>query len=84
MEMHYYKMWVQSTSPLMHPKLLDGLNYESKGEDNERKRSWGVPLGWQHFGGRRACWSSKMGLGRLTRNSLIHMDLHKLNKLINA
>ncbi len=22
------------------PKLLDGLNYESKGEDNERKRSW--------------------------------------------
>jgi hypothetical protein len=25
------------------PKLLDGLNCESKGEDNGRKRSWGAP-----------------------------------------
>jgi len=25
------------------PKLLDGLNYASKCEDNERKRSWGAP-----------------------------------------
>jgi len=27
---------------LMHPKLLDGLNCESKGENNEKRRSWSV------------------------------------------
>jgi hypothetical protein len=66
------------------PKFFDGLNCESKGEDNERKRSWGAFLGSQHFGGRGACWSFKMGLGRLTSNSIIHMDLHKPNKLVSA
>jgi hypothetical protein len=31
------------------------------------------------------CWSSKMGLGRLTNNSIIYMDLHKSNnKLVSA
>jgi len=25
---------------MTRPKLLDGLNYKSKGEDNGRKRSW--------------------------------------------
>jgi len=25
---------------MTHPKFLDGLNYESKGEDNKRKKSW--------------------------------------------
>jgi hypothetical protein len=24
------------------PKFLNGLNYESKGEDNGRRRSWGA------------------------------------------
>jgi hypothetical protein len=39
----------------------------------------------QHFGGKGACWSFKMGLGRLTRNSIIHTNLHKPNnKLVNA
>jgi hypothetical protein len=27
------------------PKLLDGLNYESKGEYSERRKSWGMLLG---------------------------------------
>jgi hypothetical protein len=40
---------------LMHPKLLDGLNCESKGEDNRRKRSWGMLPNLQHFGDRKAC-----------------------------
>jgi hypothetical protein len=30
-------------------------------------------------GGRGACWSSGMGLGRLTSKSLTHMDPHKPN-----
>jgi hypothetical protein len=29
---------------LIHPKLLDGLNCESKGEDNERKKKLGRTL----------------------------------------
>ncbi len=44
----------------------------------------GVLLGSQHFGGRGACWSFEMGLGRLTSNSLTHTNLHKPNnKLVN-
>ncbi len=67
------------------PKFLDGFNYKSKGENNERKRNWGVLSNSQHFGGKGACWSFKMGLGRLTRNSIIHTNLHKPNnKLVNA
>jgi hypothetical protein len=31
------------------------INYESKCENNGRRRSWGVLHGLQHFGGRRAC-----------------------------
>jgi len=27
---------------MTHPKLFDRLNYESKGEDNGRKKSWSV------------------------------------------
>ncbi len=66
-------------------KLLDGLNYESKGEDNGRKKSWGALLSSQHFGGRGACWSFEMGLVGLTSNSITHADMHKpTNKLVSA
>ncbi len=43
-------------------RKLDKLNFESKGENNGRKRSWGTFPNLQHFGGRGACWSSKMGI----------------------
>jgi hypothetical protein len=36
-------------------KLLDGFNCESKGEDNERKKSWGALFNSQDFEGRGAC-----------------------------
>jgi hypothetical protein len=45
---------------LTHPKLLDNLNYESKGENNGRVRSRGTFPGKQHFKIRGACWNSKM------------------------
>jgi hypothetical protein len=39
----------------------------------------------QHFGGRRVCWSSEMGLGRLINNSITQTNLHKPNnKLVNV
>ncbi len=43
------------------PKLLDRFNYESKGENSRRIKSWGTLLDSQHFGGKGACWSSRMG-----------------------
>ncbi len=43
------------------PKLLDRLNWESKNENNGRKMSWGTFFISQHFKGRGACWSSRMG-----------------------
>jgi hypothetical protein len=67
------------------PKLHDGFNCESKGENKGRKRSSGVLPGSQHFGGRRACWSSRMGLGWTISSSIIHKYLYKPNnKLVSA
>jgi hypothetical protein len=37
------------------PKLLNGLNYESKGENNERIMNWGTFHGSHQFGDREAC-----------------------------
>jgi hypothetical protein len=42
-------------------KLFDRFNCESKGENSRRIKSWGTLLDLQHFGSRRACWSSGMG-----------------------
>jgi hypothetical protein len=52
----------------MHPQAPYGPNYKSKSEDRKRRRNWGAFLDSQHFRGRRACWSSGMGLGRMTSN----------------
>jgi hypothetical protein len=46
---------------LKHPKLLEILKCESKGEKNERRKDWGMILSLQHFGVRRVPWSSRMG-----------------------
>jgi hypothetical protein len=42
------------------PKFLDILNGKSKGENNKRKRSWGMFFNSQLFRGRRAYWNSEM------------------------
>ncbi len=47
------------------PKLLDGFNYKSKGDDSGRKKSCSAFLGSQHFGGKGACWSSGMGIKKI-------------------
>jgi hypothetical protein len=49
------------------------------------KTTEGKGVGSHHFGGRGACWSFEMGLGRLTSISLTHTDLQKPNnKLVNV
>jgi hypothetical protein len=52
---------------LTHPKFLNRLNYKSKDEDNERRRNWGALPGSQHFGGRRVCYNSKMGIRKIDK-----------------
>jgi hypothetical protein len=68
------------------PKLFNGLNFEFKSEQQkEKEKELGRAPWFASLQGRRACWSSGMGLGRLTSNSITHMDLHKLNnKLISV
>jgi len=42
------------------PKLLDDSTTSPKGENNERRMSWGALLGSQHFHGKRVCWSFRI------------------------
>jgi len=46
---------------MTHPTLLERLKCESKNGNIERKKSWGTLFSSQHFGGRGACWNSRMG-----------------------
>ncbi len=39
-------------------------------------------LSLQHFGDKGACWSSGMGLRKMTNNLIIHMFLHKTKQQI--
>jgi hypothetical protein len=57
-----------SLHQVTHPQAPYGPNCESKGEDNGRRKSWGTFPDSQHFEGRKACWSSGMGLGRMINN----------------
>jgi hypothetical protein len=54
--------------PWCTPKLFDGLSCESKSENNRRRRSWDALLGLQHFGGRKACQSSEMGIKKINKH----------------
>jgi hypothetical protein len=69
----------------MHPQAPYGPNFESKGEDSGKRRSWGTFPDSQHFEGRGACWSSGMATRKIDKQSITHKDLHKLNnKLVNV
>ncbi len=46
---------------LTHHKFFDGFNYESKDENNGRKRNWGVLFGSQHFEDKKVCCNSRIG-----------------------
>jgi hypothetical protein len=58
----------------MHLQAL-GPNYESKGENNERRRSSGVLLDSQHFRVRGVCWSSKMGTKKIDKQIIYSHEL---------
>jgi hypothetical protein len=47
---------------MMHPQIPQETQRWVLKWNNMRRKSWGTLPNSQHFGGRRACWSSKMGL----------------------
>jgi hypothetical protein len=65
------------------PKPLMDSIMSPKGENNKRIRSWGTLPASQHFGGKKACWSSEMGI-RKSDKQVTHTNLHKPNKLVSA
>jgi hypothetical protein len=56
--------WAHYDTP---PKLLDRLNYKSKGENNERIRNWVCSLACNTLGVKRHCWGFGMGI-RISEN----------------
>jgi hypothetical protein len=46
---------------LTHPKLLDGLNFESKGWKQRKDKELGTLFNSQHFGAKVVCWNSRIG-----------------------
>jgi hypothetical protein len=73
---------------MTHPQIPYGPNYESKNEDNRRRKNRGALHDSQRFGGRATCWSSRMGLGKwqainhshgLAQNQTISSLVHNLN-----
>ncbi len=74
--------WIALDAP---PNSWIDSTVSPKVKNNRRTRNWGTFHGSQHFKGRGPCWSSGMGLGRMTSMSIIHMDLHNPNnKLVSA
>jgi hypothetical protein len=61
--------------------LLDAFSYESKGENEGRKRSWA----WNTLGVERRARALRWGLGRVTSKLITYTNLYKLNnKLVSA
>jgi hypothetical protein len=58
--------------------LMDSI-VSPKGENNRRIRSWGTLPSSQHFGGKGACWSSRMGT-RMSDKQVNYSHGHALTK----
>ncbi len=70
---------------MTHLELLDGFNYESKGEDSGKKRSWVHSLAHNTSKVEGHVGALGWGLGRLTSKSITYMALRKPNnKLVIA
>jgi hypothetical protein len=60
-------VWTQLLEKNWHtPKLFDKLKRESEVKTTEEQRVGACSLAHSILKGRRACWSSRMGLGRMT------------------
>jgi hypothetical protein len=69
----------------MHPQAPYGFNYESKGENNRRKRSSVHSLAHSTSEVEGHVGALGWGLGRLKSNLITHTDLLKANnKLVSV
>jgi hypothetical protein len=67
------------------PKFLDGLTASPKVKIVEGEGVGACSMARNASKVEGCAWAPGWGLGRLTRNSITHMDLHKPNsKLVNA
>jgi hypothetical protein len=67
------------------PNLLDGLDFESKDEDNKRRRSWACSLARNTLGVEGRAGALRWGLRRLKSKSIdSHRPTQTNNKLITA
>ncbi len=64
---------------MTHPKLLDGLIASPKVKTLEGERVRACSLTRSTLGVKGCVKALGWGLGKLTNNSIIHTDLHKLN-----
>jgi hypothetical protein len=70
-----------NTCDALPSPLVDST--KPKYRNNEKIDDPGHTPNSQHFkGGRGACWSSGMGLGRVSSNALNQTNLHKSNKQV--
>ncbi len=60
------------------PKLHEKFKCEYEGENNER-RSWGMLFSSQHVGGKKACWSSRIGI-RISDKQINYSYVHAQTK----
>jgi hypothetical protein len=75
----------QSCGNWCAPKLLDRFKYEFEVKTRKEQGIGDTVFGSQHFGGRGACWSSGMGLGRLiSTQSFTRTYTKPNNKLVSA
>jgi hypothetical protein len=69
---------------LMHSQLLEGLKCESKWKTIKEGGVGTRSLAHNILRGRGACWSSKMGLGRVDKLTHSHRPAHNSHKVVSA
>jgi hypothetical protein len=69
---------------MTHSQLLEGLKCESKWKTTEEGGVETRSLAHNTLRGRGACWSSRMGLGRIDKFIHSHGPAHNPHKVVNA
>jgi hypothetical protein len=72
------------TPCLTDSQLLEGLKCESKWKTTKKGGVGARSLAHNTLRGRRACWSSGMGLGRIDKLTHSHGPAHNPHKVVSA
>jgi hypothetical protein len=69
---------------MMHSQLLEGFKCESKWKTAEKEGIGARSLAHNTLKGRGACWSFRMGLGRIDKLTHSHGPAHNPHKVVSA